>query len=78
MQLPRMPKEYIARLVFDPKHKNMVIVKDNTVIGGITFRMFPQQGFTEIVFCAVTANQQVGNVKNGAHLFKFTTVKARI
>ncbi len=27
MQLPRMPKEYITRLVFDFKHKNMVLVK---------------------------------------------------
>jgi len=29
------------------------------VIGGICFRMFPTQGFTEIVFCAVTSNEQV-------------------
>lgn len=26
-QLPRMPKEYITRLVFDNRHKNLVIVK---------------------------------------------------
>ena len=63
-----MPKEYITRLVFDPKHKNLVLVKatDNAdgtverhVIGGICFRMFPSQGFTEIVFCAVIFNEQV-------------------
>ncbi|KAK7112571.1 histone acetyltransferase KAT2B-like [Littorina saxatilis] len=58
-QLPRMPKEYISRLVFDPKHKCLALVKDNKVIGGICFRMFPTQGFTEIVFCAVTSNEQV-------------------
>lgn len=29
------------------------------MIGGICFRMFPSQGFTEIVFCAVTSNEQV-------------------
>ncbi|WAR26077.1 KAT2A-like protein, partial [Mya arenaria] len=58
-QLPRMPKEYITRLVFDPKHKCLALVKDNNVIGGICFRMFPSQGFTEIVFCAVTSNEQV-------------------
>lgn len=29
------------------------------MIGGICFRMFPTQGFTEIVFCAVTSNEQV-------------------
>ena len=58
-QLPRMPKEYITRLVFDPKHKCLALVKDSRVIGGICFRMFPSQGFTEIVFCAVTSNEQV-------------------
>ncbi|CAG9533745.1 unnamed protein product [Cercopithifilaria johnstoni] len=59
-QLPRMPKEYITRLVFDNRHKNLVIVKkERGVIGGICFRQFPAQGFIEIVFCAVTANEQV-------------------
>jgi histone acetyltransferase len=60
MQLPRMPKEYITRLVFDPKHKSLVLIKHGVgVIGGICMRMFAAQGFTEIVFCAVTANEQV-------------------
>eukprot|EP00108_Taenia_solium_P008382 TsM_001010700 transcript=TsM_001010700 gene=TsM_001010700 len=64
IQLPRMPKEYITRLVFDPKHKNQVLLKvsengDRHAIGGITFRMFPSQGFSEIVFCAVIFNEQV-------------------
>lgn len=58
-QLPRMPKEYITRLVFDPKHKCLVLVKNSHVIGGICFRMFPSQCFTEIVFCAVTSSEQV-------------------
>lgn len=35
------------------------MIKDGRVIGGICFRMFPTQGFTEIVFCAVTSNEQV-------------------
>ncbi|KER19080.1 hypothetical protein T265_12020 [Opisthorchis viverrini] len=64
LQLPRMPKEYIARLVFDPKHKNLILLKvseagEKHAIGGISFRMFPSQGFTEIVFCAVIFNEQV-------------------
>uniref|UniRef100_A0A2P2I164 histone acetyltransferase n=1 Tax=Hirondellea gigas TaxID=1518452 RepID=A0A2P2I164_9CRUS len=58
-QLPRMPKEYITRLVFDHKHKTLVLVKDNEPIGGICFRLFKKQGFSEIVFCAVTSNEQV-------------------
>ncbi|KAK2570133.1 Histone acetyltransferase KAT2A [Acropora cervicornis] len=65
-QLPRMPKEYISRLVFDPKHKTLALVKDNKPIGGICFRMFPTQNFTEIVFCAVTSNEQVKGY--GTHL----------
>ena len=28
-QLPKMPKEYIVRLVFDKCHENMLIVKRN-------------------------------------------------
>ncbi|NXX29341.1 KAT2A acetyltransferase, partial [Nicator chloris] len=72
-QLPRMPKEYITRLVFDPKHKTLALIKDGRVIGGICFRMFPTQGFTEIVFCAVTSNEQVkvraGMREMGTHGF---------
>lgn len=65
-QLPRMPKEYIARLVFDPKHRTLALIKDRKVIGGICFRLFPVQGFSEIVFCAVTSNEQVKGY--GTHL----------
>ncbi len=65
-QLPRMPKEYITRLVFDPKHKTLALIKEGRPIGGICFRMFASQGFTEIVFCAVTSNEQVKGY--GTHL----------
>lgn len=65
-QLPRMPKEYIARLVFDPKHRTLALIKNKKVIGGICFRLFPHQGFSEIVFCAVTSNEQVKGY--GTHL----------
>lgn len=38
-QLPKMPKEYIVKLVFDRHHESMVILKNNnTVIGGICYR----------------------------------------
>uniref|UniRef100_A0A6G1SK60 histone acetyltransferase n=2 Tax=Aceria tosichella TaxID=561515 RepID=A0A6G1SK60_9ACAR len=65
-QLPRMPKEYITRLVFDPKHRTLALIKNNRPIGGITFRIFPTQGFTEIVFLAITSNEQVKGY--GTHL----------
>ncbi|KAJ6647259.1 Histone acetyltransferase KAT2A, partial [Pseudolycoriella hygida] len=58
-QLTEMPREYISQLVFDPKHKTLAVIKDGTPIGGICFRTFPTQGFTEIVFCAVTSSKQV-------------------
>ncbi|XGW13413.1 hypothetical protein V3C99_000051 [Haemonchus contortus] len=67
VQLPKMPKEYITRLVFDDRHRNMMLLKKGKgVIGGICFRPFPTQGFIEIVFCAITANEQVKGY--GTHL----------
>ncbi|CAB4008643.1 histone acetyltransferase KAT2B-like [Paramuricea clavata] len=48
------------------KHKTLALVKDNRPIGGICFRMFPTQNFTEIVFCAVSSNEQVKGY--GTHL----------
>ena len=35
------------------------INKSDTVAGAICFRTFPSRGFSEIVFCAVTSNEQV-------------------
>lgn len=58
-QLPKMPKEYIVRLVLDRNHRSMCILKKNRVIGGICFRPFPTQRFAEIVFCAITSSEQV-------------------
>ncbi|GMR60508.1 hypothetical protein PMAYCL1PPCAC_30703, partial [Pristionchus mayeri] len=67
IQLPKMPKEYITRLVFDDRHRNLALVKkDKGVIGGICYRPFKEQGFCEIVFCAITANEQVKGY--GTHL----------
>ena len=58
-QLPKMPREYIARLVFDRKHRSLVALKRDRVIGGISFRPFLPQGFAEIAFCAITSSEQV-------------------
>lgn len=65
-QLPKMPREYIARLVFDTYHKSLVLVKQGQVIGGITFRPFPEQNFLEIAFCAISSGEQVKGY--GTHL----------
>ena len=50
LQLPKMPKEYITRLVFDRNHRNLCIKRNGKTIGGICFRPFYTQFFAEIVF----------------------------
>lgn len=66
-QLPKMPKEYIARLVFDRRHTSLALLSDDPqhkggdeeIIGGICYRAYPEMRFAEIAFCAVSASQQV-------------------
>lgn len=61
-QLPKMPKEYITRLVYCRKHETLVVIKDGCIwnpVGAITIRCFAEQRFAEIVFCAVSADEQV-------------------
>ncbi|KAL8786332.1 MAG: hypothetical protein Q9213_002829 [Squamulea squamosa] len=66
-QLPKMPKDYIARLVYDRTHLSMAIIKKPLeVVGGITYRPFNGRQFAEIVFCAISSDQQVKGY--GAHL----------
>jgi histone acetyltransferase len=66
-QLPKMPREYIARLVFDRNHDSIAIVKKGLKpVGGITYRKFEDRKFAEIVFCAITATEQVKGY--GSHL----------
>ncbi|CAO1614698.1 unnamed protein product [Parajaminaea phylloscopi] len=66
-QLPKMPREYITRLVLDRNHVSMAIVKRGLqVVGGITYRPFNKRRFAEIVFCAIDSSQQVKGY--GKHL----------
>lgn len=66
-QLPKMPKDYIVRLVFDRRHKSLAILSDDPavkgtddeIIGGICYRPYEDMRFSEIAFCAVNGNQQV-------------------
>ncbi|KAI9265496.1 hypothetical protein EDC94DRAFT_517094 [Helicostylum pulchrum] len=59
-QLPKMPKEYIARLVYDRNHHSIALIRSpHKVIGGICYRPFDEQEFAEIVFCAVASTEQV-------------------
>jgi hypothetical protein len=66
-QLPKMPKAYIARLVFERRHISLVILSDDPkvkdtdkeVIGSICYRPFLEMRFAEIAFCAVNSDHQV-------------------
>lgn len=58
-QLPKMPKEYIVRLVFDRRHTSMALLRGDTIIGGICYRPYFEQRFAEIAFCAVSGSEQV-------------------
>lgn len=51
---------------FNSKHKSIVVIQEDRPIGGICFRTFETQGFTEIVFCALTSSLQVKGY--GTHL----------
>ncbi|KAF9568007.1 Bromodomain-containing protein [Agrocybe pediades] len=61
-QLPKMPREYIARLVMDINSRSLAIIKHGyKVVGGICYRPFVQRGFAEIVFFATnSADQEKG------------------
>ncbi len=58
-QLPKMPKEYIVRLVYDYRHYSLAIKKQDRIIGGICYRPYFEQRFGEIAFCAINSTEQV-------------------
>jgi len=58
-QLPKMPREYIVRLVMDRDHYSLICVKEGEVVGGVCFRPYMPQRFAEIAFLAVSGSHQV-------------------
>lgn len=58
-QLPKMPREYIVRLVFDKRHISLAILRGGRIIGGVCYRPYYEQRFAEIAFCAINSNEQV-------------------
>lgn len=59
-QLPKMPKDYIFKTVFDRRHVTMLVISsDDQIIGGCCFRPFRDRGFSEIVFLAIRTSHQV-------------------
>ena len=57
-QLPNMGAEYISRLVFDYNAITVMIIDKGVVKGGICARIFEEEEFVEIVFCAVESSLQ--------------------
>ncbi|VDM49228.1 unnamed protein product [Toxocara canis] len=58
--LPAMNTEYITRVVFDERHRSLIIVKNRReVIAGACFRLFPKRGFSELAFFAVSHDEQL-------------------
>ncbi|PHJ26031.1 histone lysine acetyltransferase gcn5-a [Cystoisospora suis] len=58
-QLPKMPREYIVRLVFDRHHFTYCLLKQGRVIGGVCFRPYAEKKFAEIAFLAISSSEQV-------------------
>lgn len=58
-QLPKMPKEYIVRLVFDKRHTSLAIERGDKIIGGVCYRAYRDQRFGEIAFLAISGTEQV-------------------
>ncbi|KAI8907619.1 hypothetical protein DFJ77DRAFT_474651 [Powellomyces hirtus] len=61
-QLPAMLPEYIARIVYARDHESYLGLRaDGTVCAGMTYRVFAERGFVEIVFvCAKKELQGMG------------------
>ena len=38
-QLPKMPKEYIVKLVFDRNHQSLVILKNNNKVNSLIYNI---------------------------------------
>lgn len=64
--IPKISREYITRVVMHPEQKNLVIIKNNHPIAGISFRIFSEPRISEIVFCVVKPEEQVRGY--GTHL----------
>lgn len=59
-ELPKMPKEYIVRLVFDRFHKCLLILQNNrNILGGVCYRIFYEENFAEIAFLAISPKEQI-------------------
>lgn len=71
IQLPKMPRDYILKQIFDEKHRTICMFNDDDLVGVICFRPFYENNFTEMVFLAVNFNSQIkGNGSFMVYVFK--------
>lgn len=71
VQLPKMPREYILKQIFDEKHRTLCMFYEDDLIGVICFRPFYENNFTEMVFLAINFNSQIkGNGSFMVYVFK--------
>ncbi len=63
-QLPKMTKEYITRVIFDPNNKTIICkVKETGQIKGcLTFRIFEEIKMSELIFLTVQSDGQKGGI----------------
>ena len=52
-QLPKMPRNYITKTIFDGIHESLVAFQDGRIIGGACFRTFKEKTFAELVFMCI-------------------------
>lgn len=46
-------------IIYHRRHENLIVLRKNRVIGGITYRLFEDRNFVEIVFCTVATDEQI-------------------
>ncbi|KAL5233397.1 hypothetical protein ACI65C_000807 [Semiaphis heraclei] len=63
-RLPRLPDAYISRLETEEQIKTLAILEDGIPIGGIYFRTFNSQEFTEIVLCIFKVDLHVNEYES--------------
>lgn len=57
-QLPKMPKEYIVRLIFSKNHEAIAVRQGSKILGGVCYCLFPGVRLCEIVFLAISSEHQ--------------------
>ncbi|XP_060875767.1 histone acetyltransferase KAT2A-like isoform X2 [Metopolophium dirhodum] len=63
-RLPRLPDIYIARLQTDEQIQTLAMLEEGIPIGGIYFRTFNSQGFSEIVLCMFKVDLHVNGYES--------------